>query len=1178
MAIATKSVGRVSIRVVPDSTGFRDDLQKTLERIERTMRARIPVEFVVDRDELLKLKAQLEAIRATVRVGLDIDDEALDALRARIEAMDLSVDVNTDLDTAMAERRIESLTRSRDVLIRARVLELGGLDLTGSGPFSTGSGGFWDSLFRPFEQAARDPGKNPVARMFTAAFQGDFLQNLIASSFSKINDFVMGFAHKWGQRIWALGGGNVLMDMLEEGREFLANIDRNAVKIGTMFTAISALANLLIASIGSIFLVSTQLAQMLGGLALLAPSILAPLAVGIGTLVAVLKDASTVLADLKPVFADLQNSMSTAFWKQSADVIRRLVDQLLPDLRTGLTGISDSFGGMMISIAAAMSKTLGNGVLTRLFDRMKSSIDIAANGVFYLVSALVKLTDAGSKYWDLWSQLFTQGMINFDKWVDKIVANGDFDRFIARTMKQVDAVIRLFDGLFGTINAIALAAERAGLPGLVEWADSMQALAKTMQGPAFQKAMTITFIGAKEAVDGIFRGIANGGRAMAPLFDRLGEWGVTMGRVYDGILTRIGSVLGNKQFLDGVDMFIRGIDSALSRFDEPTMKNIASGLGTTFEVLGRVLDAVAVVISAYFKYLAPIFDDMMELLGSMAGPMADAIASAMKDLQPGLQSLWDNVLKPLLTWVKNEGIPQFKELAHTWGPLLADAFRAIGWVMRTFVIPALDGGMNMLGALGNFLSSVRDDVAKFVRSVQTNMAGLKKFFEDPFAALKLAAKVAWEWTKKNVIEPLAAFFTNPLGYVVGMGGKQGGGTAGGKFSPTGLIDISDNPLEAFGKQLQASWDLIKGTFQLSWDTFWGGLKANWDGFWAGFTANWNGFWAGLGLTIAAWGVTIAEQWNMFWTGLGLLVTGKWNEIVAGWNTFWAGVGATLASWGATIAEQWNSFWAGVVQWATQKWGEIQSGWNSFWADISNKASGWIGEVRAKWDEFWNGVKSFVDDAWGRITGRTNEGMGSTAGSMANTGGMTGSWSSFWNIVQSITNGAWAALQSAISGGVLQAAATVATLPGRVNLGDLSYKLVGSGVSLIAGFIRGINSMIGAAQSAAAGVVEAVRGFFPFSPAKVGPFSGRGYTTFSGKALVRDFAGGMMSNMSMVRDAAANVVGAANLGELVADSALDQNGIVVDRRTVNVTTVNPVAEPTSRTIERAASSLRMAVGG
>lgn len=95
-----------------------------------------------------------------------------------------------------------------------------------------------------------------------------------------------------------------------------------------------------------------------------------------------------------------------------------------------------------------------------------------------------------------------------------------------------------------------------------------------------------------------------------------------------------------------------------------------------------------------------------------------------------------------------------------------------------------------------------------------------------------------------------------------------------------------------------------------------------------------------------------------------------------------------------------------------------------------------------------------------------------------------------------------------------------SLPGAAvsALGDLSGVLVGSGRSLIAGFVAGILEMVDDVKSAAGSVLSAASGFFPHSPAKEGPFSGRGYTTYSGRALVSDFAKSIEASMPMVRSA------------------------------------------------------------
>lgn len=80
-----------------------------------------------------------------------------------------------------------------------------------------------------------------------------------------------------------------------------------------------------------------------------------------------------------------------------------------------------------------------------------------------------------------------------------------------------------------------------------------------------------------------------------------------------------------------------------------------------------------------------------------------------------------------------------------------------------------------------------------------------------------------------------------------------------------------------------------------------------------------------------------------------------------------------------------------------------------------------------------------------------------------------------------------------------------------NAGDW---LVNSGKALLDGFARGISDAVGTVTRAASDALGAVRKLFPFSPAKKGPFSGHGYTTYSGRALMRDFARGIKGSSAL----------------------------------------------------------------
>lgn len=95
----------------------------------------------------------------------------------------------------------------------------------------------------------------------------------------------------------------------------------------------------------------------------------------------------------------------------------------------------------------------------------------------------------------------------------------------------------------------------------------------------------------------------------------------------------------------------------------------------------------------------------------------------------------------------------------------------------------------------------------------------------------------------------------------------------------------------------------------------------------------------------------------------------------------------------------------------------------------------------------------------------------------------------------------------------------------------------SGSALGSGFAAGIQSQVGAVAAAAAALAEAASAPLPRSPAKIGPFSGRGWTPFRGKSLGVGFAQGITSTVGDVRSAALGAAEAASGALSTATSAV-----------------------------------------
>lgn len=139
--------------------------------------------------------------------------------------------------------------------------------------------------------------------------------------------------------------------------------------------------------------------------------------------------------------------------------------------------------------------------------------------------------------------------------------------------------------------------------------------------------------------------------------------------------------------------------------------------------------------------------------------------------------------------------------------------------------------------------------------------------------------------------------------------------------------------------------------------------------------------------------------------------------------------------------------------------------------------------------------------------------------------LTGAWNNTVSFFQTVIGN----IGRAVSDGFNNVLSFVESIGGKIGaaIGDAGKWLFNSGKAIIQGLIDGISSMIHAATSAVGNVMGAIANFFPHSPAKEGPFSGKGWTLYSGAAMADGLAEGMNSRLTVVRNSAVNLMGAAS---------------------------------------------------
>lgn len=198
--------------------------------------------------------------------------------------------------------------------------------------------------------------------------------------------------------------------------------------------------------------------------------------------------------------------------------------------------------------------------------------------------------------------------------------------------------------------------------------------------------------------------------------------------------------------------------------------------------------------------------------------------------------------------------------------------------------------------------------------------------------------------------------------------------------------------------------------------------------------------------------------------------------------------------------------------------------------ISSVISTVLAFISGDWSGVWTGIFNILDSIWSGMVSIVQSYIGMVSGAIDSAlGFIKGVWNTAWSALGSFLDSAWDGIVSAVTGGNERVMSILGGLPGKIIglFADAGSWLIDSGRALLQGFADGVMGAVGWVGDQISGALGKIRALFPFSPAKKGPFSGHGYTTYSGKALMRDWARGMASEESAVRKTVKSALGGAS---------------------------------------------------
>jgi len=724
-------------------------------------------------------------------------------------------------------------------------------------------------------------------------------------------------------------------------------------------------------------------------------------------------------------------------------------------LRDGASKAAEAVKSAVVGAAKASAIAAGASIaaITAKATEAYSTYEQLTGGIDKLFG------DASSKVYDYASQAYVTAGLSMNDYMDQVtnLASSLMQSFGGDAGKAADSANQ----------AIVDMSDNANIFG-----SNIRDIQNAYQGFAKQNYTML---------DNLKLGYGGTKEEMLRLIDHANELEKAQGRAGDLTIDKMGDVVQAIHDVQ-VEQGIAGataeeaadtIQGSLS-MTKAAWENFLVALGTGEGVdaaFQQLMDAAGTLAQNVVPVLATIIDEVVANLPSMMDGICSAIAQYGPQIGEALVSAfvfaWNAVAETVSGW----GIPMPKIHVDD----VTEALKAFGDVVQT-----------VLGILQDLAPVIAAVAAAFVAmKVVTTIVSAVQTFVAVISTLKAAAAMV------SGVQALGSAFVTLAGGPVVV-------AAVAIAALVAALVVLWNTNEGFRNAVTAAWTAIvdvlsdavsavvgfftvtlPAAFQTVVDFFAVTIPAAFQAF-LDFMAN-------LPATILGF---IAQLPVALATGVSLII-----GVVAG----------LVVTLGELALEGGAAFLTNLISFFMQLPGQIAA----FLASAVAAIAGWAGQVAAAAVQAGSSFLSSVASFFAQLPGQVVSFLASALSAIA-------------SFVAQMPGRAMAAGQGFLSGirsGFQAAVSFVQGIPGQIMgfFAGAGSWLVSSGKALLDGFTSGIRRGFQAAKDAVSSGLDFIRGFFPFSPAKRGPFSGHGYTTFSGRALMRDFAGS-------IRDAVPDVIG------------------------------------------------------
>ena len=1198
-----KEVGRVSIRVVPNTDGFKRKVENDLRDLDGE---KIKLRPDLDSEEL---ERQIDRSDSDVDVKAKLKDpEKLESeLRRTTQRIKESIKVDTDLNQSEFRAKVRGMIDSADGTVKVDTDVDSGDIVAKAVAARKEAQAAMGKLKAKIDVDDRGAAAKAIA-WSKATSKAMTLKVKATLDSSQLKQSLNGLQHLSELAVrpfYRMYGGEIIEGIVKGFTRF-----KGALTIATI--AASGLGVVLAPMISSTYQAGVALTKLTGAML---PSVAAAAALSYGAffksfqgfgnalMATNLDDFNEAIADMGPKASDaakalygLKGAYNSAtsgaqekFWGSVTTDLRKLTPAV-ELVGASVTRLSGRFGMATDEVARFFTTNQG---LQLLGHTLNNATSAAGNLVSGLAKAIPGITAVGAAGSNMFAKMTDGISRTANDWSNKMVRafeSGELEKSLDKTAAGLSRFWTNVQNVGTIVGGVFAAMTREGSGLMVPLSNIVQSTADWVQSAE-----------GVATLDGFFASIGNVISTLAPVMAEVA------GTIVSDVVPAVSEMI--EAAGPGLADMGNAISNALKDIS-PHLPAIGKGLGDILSALAPVVEKIGPAIPLLFAFAGGMKAiKAVTGVGKSISSVAKGIGKIAKHKNTG------KVLRGVGNGMKFVGSHAKSGVKHVGG--FAKNLGKLGPVAKfagkglTRLIPGV-GTALMLADAGKFLvkhwepagrladtvserwnhgmSRVKDNLSKAPERIGKATDRMKEKFGNAFDGIKNQFKRTKEEWENGDLETQTGSMGLPdpgklkerASQLKGIVSSAWAGiSSAGSMAWEGLKATWSATWTSIGTVLSSAWEGIKSNASSAW----AGAKELVSSAWDGLGEWWSGTWEGIKTTLSTKWESIKTGASTTWSTAKETVSNAWEGVNETWSSTWETIKTTLSEKWASIKESASSTWSTAKETVGSAWDGVQERWGgawtttkdtvgNLWTGIKDNATNtwstaketvgtaWDG-VSGLWNTSWSGVSSMLGGIWGGIKSNASSTFSGVSSSVSNAwSSVSGNTSSTWNTVSSVISsaimsaagavmghtmsilssvismgagivssvaGAMASFVGSIASGFAQAVGQAAALPGQVlgAMGNLGGLLVSSGVALVQGFINGIRSMIGQVAAAARSVVQAARDFFPFSPAKKGPFSGRGYTTYSGQALAKDFAGGMRSQIATVEKSAKDLTAAAH---------------------------------------------------